>query len=134
LKISRANFLLFVWVLFLHSQFSFVNAETLTHSNTTTSQGKIVGFSENGVQFQGDKYYVFNLDKISSASVDEGVTGKEEKRQKIEIERLSRLIDKERFKKERLSEILREHLQNGEFDKLDSTANKLKESKARWAY
>lgn len=118
--------------LLLVAKVSFVQAEILTHSNGTTSHGKIAGFSENGVQFRGDKYYVFNLDKISSASVDEGVSGAEAKRQKAAIDRLNRLISEEYYKKRALSIKLRELLSNESYNELDVTANKMRQSKARW--
>ncbi len=92
-----------------------VNAVVLEFGSGKTMQGRILGFSDNGLKFQAGNYYVLQLDKIFRAKPDPGISQKEEKQQSSRLNRLFRVIDSEKHLRARFGKQIRKLLEEQDY-------------------
>ena len=101
-------------------------------SSGQTRRGRIGEFSLNGVKFYSDIYYVLQLDQIRDVYVNPDIPLVEKKKQQKIVNRLLKVINKEKYIKYEFGKNIRELLHQDKYDELDKLAAQLLETKDRF--
>lgn len=97
-------------------------AETIITAAGTEIKGRVGGFSQNGVKFHADRSYVFELETIRDVKIDSNISAEERVRQQTVIDRLYRLIDKEKYMISDFKQQVQQLLVEKRFDELEKMA------------